>query len=194
MKKVLFLMFLIILLFTLSCKKEYDIKSYYNNDDNLTIEINGMTYHSVSFYHIKDPNQKIGKVKLDGEMYLVYTNSNDVELRYLYLRRNSIFADKERNIFIRDDIYLPKISEMKKYKLSYDGKEYEYDIVKYYLIDSDVDVFKESVILYDFDIEFEETPYIYYRLSIYYCNEHYYMKNYNGKFVELNNFPFKLNE
>lgn len=194
MKKVLFLMLLIILLFTLSCKKEYDIKSYYNNDDNLTIEINGMTYHSVSFYHIKDPNQKIGKVKLDGEMYLVYTNSNDVELRYLYLRRNSIFADKERNIFIRDDIYLPKLSEMKKYKLSYNGKEYEYDIVKYYLIDSDVDVFKESVILYDFDIEFEETSYIYYRLSIYYCNEHYYMKNYNGKFVKLNNFPFKLNE
>ena len=183
MKRIIISILLIFIsILSISCNLN-NIFSH-ENENGLVIQINDTEYYQVDYYKIKDCTNKIGKVTIDKRVYNVYTNTTDNDYKFLYARKASIFRDKELCIFVREDITLPKITELVNYKVYYQDKEYNFDIPKLYTTDSDLEL-NGSCTLYYYSIELDEYPEIYYELSVYLYDGKYYIKNHDNKFVEL---------
>lgn len=189
MKKIvcsLLIIFVIIVL--ISCKRRYEIKSYYDANNEIVIEVNGITYHMHDGFHISNTLKRIGRVRIDGEKFSVFANYDDSDLIFLIIK-SSIFADKALPLYVRDDFDFPQLSNFKNCYLYYKNEKYEYDISKYYMTDSDINELEGSITTVLETIYFEDISSLEYWFRMYIVDEHYYIKNYEEKYIELENFP-----
>ena len=194
MKKIKYFLlhlFLLLNLFALfSCNNSnYELKSFIE-DGKIIITIDGVRYYHNTEYELKEISSKpIGTIKVYNARRSLFVNPIDTELKYIYARKTSIIRDKDlAGIFVREDITLPKLEEITNYKLTYNGKEYQIDIPKYYMTESKITKIDLPCILLNCKIEFEDDPLIFYSLTIYQNNENYYIKNYDNKYVLLEDF------
>lgn len=194
MKKIkyfILLLFLLLNLFVLfSCNNSnYELKSF-SEDGKIVISVDGVKYYQNTEYELKEISSKpIGTIKVYDARRSLFVNPIDTELKYIYARKTSIIRDKDlAGIFVREDITLPKLEEITNYKLTYNGKEYQIDIPKYYMTESKITKIDLPCILLNCKIEFEDDPLIFYSLTIYQNNENYYIKNYDNKYVLLEDF------
>ncbi len=181
MKKFLILFLIFMSSLITSCSKE---KFTYNEETNQIYNENRNCYYMTTHnWELLDVDHTVGKVKIGGQIYTIYTDKNE-----LYFNLAKILTkSKERNLYIKEGIKLPTLSEMTNYKILYNNKIYQYDLLKYYFSDGNIINIDAPYNLLSTFIVVEGFEELGYQMDICEKDDCYYIENFQNKYVEIDN-------
>lgn len=182
-KNLTYLMVLVLGMTLCGCKKNNET-IIYNEEENYIITADGYKFIQISEpWRLNSFTKKIGEITHKGENYKLFANDGD---NTIYIELVKYPKNSERlNLFVREDVYLPKLEEITDYRVLYNDKGLSYNLLDYYDDSSTILIMEPPYSQIAVDIKSTKYNNIYYTIFLYQKDNRTYMPNKDGGYVLL---------